>query len=76
MGVMDLNLEGVRVQVDSNIGIPENAEKYYNKGKKAKRKINGVNIAIEKTQAEIDKAKNKREIAMTERLLVKKLTSM
>jgi predicted ribosome quality control (RQC) complex YloA/Tae2 family protein len=69
MGVMDLNLDGVRVQVDSNIGIPENAEKYYNKGKKAKRKINGVNIAIEKTQAEIDKAKNKREIAM-EKVLV------
>lgn len=69
MGVMDLNLDGVRVQVDSNISIPENAEKYYNKGKKAKRKIKGVNIAIEKTQTEIDKAKNKREIAM-EKVLV------
>lgn len=69
MGVMDLNLDGVRVQVESNIGIPENAEKYYNKGKKAKRKISGVNIAIEKTQVEIDRARNKREIAM-EKVLV------
>ena len=44
MGVLSLKLDDVVVQIDSNIGIPESAEKYYNKGKKAKRKINGVSI--------------------------------
>jgi predicted ribosome quality control (RQC) complex YloA/Tae2 family protein len=69
MGILTLNLEGVRVNIDTLLGIPENAEVYYNKGKKAKKKIRGVNIAIEKTQEEIKKAKNKREIEM-EKVLV------
>ena len=69
MGVLTLNLDGTIVNVDSNMSIPENAEIYYNKGKKAKRKISGVNIAIEKTMKEIERAKNKREIAM-EKVLV------
>jgi predicted ribosome quality control (RQC) complex YloA/Tae2 family protein len=50
--------------VDSNLEIPENAEKYYNKGKKAKRKIKGVNIAIERTKKDVEKMRNKRELAM------------
>lgn len=50
MGVLTLNLEGEQVIVDANLEIPENTEKYYNKGKKAKRKIKGVNIAIERTK--------------------------
>ena len=69
MGVLTLNLDGTIVNVDSNMSIPENAEIYYNKGKKAKRKISGVNIAMEKSRKEIEKAKNKREIAM-EKVLV------
>lgn len=64
MGVLTLNLDGTRVNIDSSTGIPENAEVYYNKGKKAKKKIKGVHIAIEKTEKEIEKAKNKREIEM------------
>ena len=51
MGVLTLNLDGTRVNIDTSQGIPENAEVYYNKGKKAKKKIKGVHIAIEKTQA-------------------------
>ena len=50
--------------MDSHLSIPENAETYYNKGKKAKRKIKGVNIAIDKTVKEIEKAKNKRDVAL------------
>src|SRR5664280_1071773 len=69
MGVLTLNLDGIRVNMDTTEGIPENAEIYYNKGKKAKKKINGVNIAIEKTKQEIKKAQNKREIEM-EKVLV------
>ena len=55
MGILTLNLDGIRVNIDTSLGIPENAEVYYNKGKKAKKKIKGVNIAIEKTQQEIKK---------------------
>ncbi len=64
MGVLTLNLDGTRVNIDSSMSIPENAETYYNKGKKAKKKIKGVHIAIEKTKKEIEKAQNKREIEM------------
>lgn len=64
MGVLLLNLEGERVTVDANLEIPENAEKYYNKGKKAKRKINGVNMAIERTRKDVEKMRNKRELAL------------
>jgi len=64
MGILTLNLDSIRVNIDTTESIPENAEVYYNKGKKAKKKIKGVNIAIEKTQQEIKKAKSKREIEM------------
>jgi predicted ribosome quality control (RQC) complex YloA/Tae2 family protein len=69
MGVLTLNLDGIIVNIDTGLGIPENAEVYYNKGKKAKKKIKGVNIAIAKTDEEIKKAKGKREIEM-EKVLV------
>ena len=66
MGVLSLKLDDVVVQIDSNVGIPESAEKYYNKGKKAKRKINGVTEAIENTKKEITKLESKKEIAIEE----------
>ncbi|EKF86006.1 ribosome rescue protein RqcH [Methanobacterium formicicum] len=64
MGVLTLNLEGETVTVDANLEIPENAEKYYNKGKKAKRKIKGVNMAIERTKKDVERKRNKRELAL------------
>jgi predicted ribosome quality control (RQC) complex YloA/Tae2 family protein len=64
LGNIILNLEDTRINIDSHLSIPENTEIYYNKGKKAKRKIKGVYIAIEKTLKEIDKAKNKRDVAL------------
>jgi len=64
LGNITLNLEGQRIVLDSHLSIPENAETYYNKGKKAKRKIKGVHIAIEKTIKEIEKAESKREVAL------------
>jgi len=66
MGVMTLKLDDTLVQVDTNKGIPESCEKYYNKGKKAKKKINGVKIAIENTKGEIQKLEDKREVAIQE----------
>ncbi|HEY0196586.1 MAG TPA: ribosome rescue protein RqcH, partial [Methanobacterium sp.] len=64
MGNITLNLENQRILLDSHLSIPENAETYYNKGKKAKRKIKGVNIAIGKTMKEIEKAESKRDVAL------------
>lgn len=64
MGNITLNLEDQHIVIDSHRTIPENAETYYNKGKKAKRKIKGVYIAMEKTQKEIEKAESKRDIAL------------
>jgi predicted ribosome quality control (RQC) complex YloA/Tae2 family protein len=64
MGVLNLKLEEELVIVDANLEIPENAENYYNRGKKAKKKIKGVNIAIEKTKKDLHKVRDKREIAL------------
>ncbi len=66
MGVLTLRYDNTTILIDSRVGIPESAEKYYNKGKKAKRKISGVNIAIENTKAEIKKLENKKDIAITQ----------
>lgn len=64
LGNLNLRIDNVPIMIDATSTIPENAEVYYEKAKKAKRKINGVHIAIEKTKKEIEKAKNKKEIEM------------
>lgn len=64
LGNLTLKIDDETIRIDAKLEIPENAEVYYEKAKKAKRKINGVNIAIEKTNKEIEKAKTKKEIEM------------
>jgi len=64
LGNLNLKIDGTNIRIDARIPIPENAEVYYEKAKKAKRKINGVNIAIEKTKKDIEKARSKKEIEM------------
>ncbi len=64
LGNLTLKIDDEVIKIDAKVEIPENAEVYYEKAKKAKRKITGVNIAIEKTKKEIEKAKNKKEIEM------------
>jgi len=64
LGNLNLKIDDAPIMIDATIPIPENAEVYYERAKKAKRKINGVNIAIEKTKKEIEKARNKKEIEM------------
>ena len=64
LGNLTLKIDNEVINIDAKVEIPENAEVYYEKAKKAKRKITGVNIAIEKTKKEIEKAKNKKEIEM------------
>ncbi|MGB9937576.1 MAG: ribosome rescue protein RqcH [Methanobacterium sp.] len=64
LGNLNLKIDDTSIIIDATMPIPENAEVYYEKAKKAKRKINGVHIAIEKTKKEIEKARNKKEIEM------------
>ncbi len=64
MGNLTLKFDDTVIIIDSKKEIPENTEIYYEKAKKAKKKINGVHIAIEKTKKEIEKARNKKEMEM------------
>jgi predicted ribosome quality control (RQC) complex YloA/Tae2 family protein len=63
-GTLVLKIEGELIRLNSLQSIPENAEIYYNKAKKSKKKIKGVKIATEKTRKEIDEIKTKKEIAL------------
>ena len=64
LGNLVLDIEGMKIAIDSKISIPENAQSFYEKGKKAKRKIVGANIAIEKTKKQLKEMEEKKEIAM------------
>jgi len=64
LGNLVLDIEGVKIAIDSKIPIPENAQTFYEKGKKAKRKIPGAKIAIEKTKKQLKDMEEKKEIAM------------
>jgi len=64
LGNLNLKIDDTNIIVGAIIPIPENAEVYYEKAKKAKRKIKGVNIAIEKTKKDIENARSKKEIEM------------
>lgn len=64
MGRITLEIEGERIQIDSKLSIPENAEVYYEKAKKAKKKIEGVLMAIERTEKEIEKITRRKDEAL------------
>ena len=64
MGVLTLDIDNTKINIDPKLTIPENAEKYYEKSKKAKRKIKGALIAIENTKKQLEDIKAKKDIAM------------
>ncbi|MDR2966802.1 MAG: NFACT family protein [Methanobacteriaceae archaeon] len=64
LGNLILDIEGEKIAIDSKISLPENAQSFYEKGKKAKRKTVGANIAIEKTKKQLKEMEEKKEIAM------------
>ena len=64
MGVLTLNIDNTSLNIDPKLTIPENAEKYYEKSKKSKRKSEGALIAIENTKKQLEKIKAKKETAM------------
>ncbi|WP_409200762.1 ribosome rescue protein RqcH [Methanobrevibacter sp. DSM 116169] len=71
LGTLTLKIDDYSINIDPLRTIPENAEDYYEKSKKAKRKIKGALIAIENTQKQLAKIKDKKEIEM-ERVSVPK----
>ena len=71
LGVLTLNIDNTSFNIDSKLTIPENAEKYYEKAKKAKRKTKGALIAIENTKKQLEDIKAKKDVAM-ERVSVPK----
>ncbi len=71
MGVLTLNIDSTNLTIDPKLTIPENAEVYYEKAKKAKRKTKGALIAIENTKKQLEDIKAKKDVAM-ERISVPK----
>ncbi len=72
LGNLILDINGNMISIDSKITIPENAEVYYEKAKKAKRKIEGALIAIKNTEKQLKKMEDKRDIAMENVMLPQK----
>ena len=64
LGVLTLNIDGTTLNIDPKLTIPENAENYYEKSKKAKRKTKGALIAIENTKKQLEEIKSKKDSAM------------
>ncbi|RBQ23651.1 hypothetical protein ALNOE001_06990 [Candidatus Methanobinarius endosymbioticus] len=64
LGNLVLDIGDYKIAIDSKIPIPENAESYYEKAKKAKRKIEGDLIAITNTKKQLKKMEGKRDVAM------------
>ena len=65
LGNITLRIDDVSIALDSKKSIPDNAEVYYEKAKKAKRKIKGALIAIENTKAQLKDMEAKKEKAMS-----------
>jgi predicted ribosome quality control (RQC) complex YloA/Tae2 family protein len=64
LGVLTLDIDGTSLVIDPKLTIPENAEAYYEKAKKAKRKTKGAEIAIENTKKQLEDIRAKKDIAM------------
>ena len=64
LGVLTLRIDDTTLNIDPKLTIPENAENYYEKAKKAKRKTKGAEIAIENTKKQLEDIKAKKDIAM------------
>ena len=64
LGVLTLKIDDLPINIDPSRTIAENAEDYYNKSKKAKKKIKGALIAIENTEKQLQDIENKKEIKM------------
>ncbi|MDR2830300.1 MAG: NFACT family protein [Methanobrevibacter sp.] len=60
LGTLVLDIENLGIAIDYGKSLAENAEIYYEKGKKAKKKIRGGLIAVENTKKQLEHMENKR----------------
>jgi predicted ribosome quality control (RQC) complex YloA/Tae2 family protein len=60
-GIITLDIENTKITLDYKKSLAENAEIYYEKGKKAKRKIKGGLVAVKKTKKQLKDMENKAE---------------
>ena len=72
LGVLTLKIDDTSLIIDPKLTIPENAENYYEKAKKAKRKTKGALIAIENTEKQLENIKSKKDSAMENIAIPKK----
>ena len=72
LGNIVLNIDGESIAMDCKKSIPDNAEVYYEKAKKAKRKIKGATIAIENTKKQLAEVESKKEKALENIMVPKK----
>ena len=72
LGVLTLKIDDASLIIDPKLTIPENAENYYEKAKKAKRKTKGALIAIENTEKQLENIKSKKDSAMENIAIPKK----
>lgn len=64
LGVLTLNIDDTQLIIDPKLSIHKNAENYYEKAKKAKRKTKGAKIAIENTKKQLEDIRAKKDAAM------------
>ncbi len=72
LGNLTLDIEDTKINIDPKLKVPENAQIYYEKAKKAKRKMKGALIAIENTKKQLEKMRAKKDIEMEKILYPKK----
>lgn len=64
LGNITLKINNANLNINPKKTIAENAEVYYEKAKKSKKKIKGALIAIRNTEKQLEDIKNKKELAM------------
>jgi predicted ribosome quality control (RQC) complex YloA/Tae2 family protein len=57
-GILTIELDGMLVALDMKLGIPQNAQMYYQRAKKIRKKLEGASRALEQTKKEIEKARS------------------
>ncbi|MBU2617559.1 MAG: NFACT family protein [Euryarchaeota archaeon] len=56
-GILTIELDGMRVDMDMKLGIPQNAQRYYQRAKRTRKKLEGAQRALEQTKKEIERAR-------------------
>ncbi|MDI6640546.1 MAG: ribosome rescue protein RqcH, partial [Methanocellales archaeon] len=56
-GILTIRLDGMRIDLDMKLGIPQNAQRYYQRAKRIRKKLEGAQRALEQTKKEIEQAR-------------------